>query len=353
MKCPGCFFPDAWDFFLLLSASFKNRHFPKPYFIFRGGKKSANYFWDNIKDALFSFDYNGFLLYFNIYFLMKKRCNSVKNCLSGEMMRIIRFLDDKGELWTGCDYHDGSAAVILNDIFGSYQVIEKRVAVKKILAPFTPAAILCIGLNYGMHAEEIGMPLPEHPVLFMKNPAAVTGAYGDIEIPKSCLDPLQVDYEVELGVVMARDVKNISVEEAPDHIYGYTCTNDISARRWQKHAGGGQWIRGKSFDTFCPMGPELVTADEIDNPQNLDMSCSLNGRIMQQSSTSDMIFSVAEIISRLSQSTTLLSGTLILTGTPSGVGFTRTPPVYLKPGDLLESSVSGVGKMKNQVVAEQ
>ncbi len=275
-------------------------------------------------------------------------------------MRIIRFLDDKGELFTGCDYHEDSATIISskisndisNDIFGNYRILEKRAKVKKILAPFKPVAILCIGLNYGMHAEETGMPLPEHPVLFMKNPAAVTGAYGNIEIPESCLDPLQVDYEVELGVVMGRDAKNIPLEEALNYVYGYTCANDISARRWQKHAGAGQWVRGKSFDTFCPIGPEVVTADEIEDPQNLEMECLLNGQIMQQSSTSDMIFSVAELIFRLSQSTTLLTGTLILTGTPSGVGFTRKPPVYLKPGDLLESSIKGVGNMMNRVVAE-
>ncbi len=161
-----------------------------------------------------------------------------------------------------------------------------------------------------------------------------------------------MDYEVELGVVMGRDAKNIPLEEALNYVYGYTCANDISARRWQKHAGAGQWVRGKSFDTFCPIGPEVVTADEVEDPQSLEMECLLNGQIMQQSSTSDMIFSVAELISRLSQSTTLLAGTLILTGTPSGVGFTRKPPVYLKPGDLLESSIKGVGNMMNRVVAE-
>ncbi len=268
---------------------------------------------------------------------------------TGEKMKIIRFLDDKGDLWSGCDYHDGMATVIANDIFGSYTILEKRVEVKKILAPFKPVAILCIGLNYRMHAEETGMPLPEHPVLFMKNPAAITSAYGDIEIPKSCLDPLQVDYEVELGVVIGKDAKNIPVDRSLEYVYGYTCANDVSARRWQKHSGGGQWVRGKSFDTFCPMGPELVTADEIKDPGNLNLECRLNGEVMQQGCTSDLIFSVADLISRLSQSTTLLAGTLILTGTPSGVGFARNPQVYLKPGDVLESSISGLGKMESSI----
>ena len=129
--------------------------------------------------------------------------------------------------------------------------------------------------------------------------------------------------------------------------------NDVSARRWQKHAGGGQWVKSKSFDTFCPMGPFLVTADEIDNPQNLNIECRLNGKKMQTGSTSDMIFPVAEIISFLSESTTLLPGTVILTGTPSGVGFTRKPPVYLKPGDILETKIIGIGKLENRVVAEE
>lgn len=268
-------------------------------------------------------------------------------------MRIIRFLDDGGNEWTGCADMEGSAAIITGDILGSFRVTEGRARIKTILAPLKPVAILCIGLNYRMHAQETGMDLPEHPVLFMKNPAAATGPYSDIEIPQSCIDPLQVDYEVELGVVIGRSGKNIKRERALEHVLGYTCANDLSARRWQKHGGGGQWVRAKSFDTFCPLGPALITADEISDPQNLNLTCTLNGQVMQTGSTSDMIFSVAELISRLSESMTLLAGTTILTGTPSGVGFTRSPPVYLKPGDLLKSSVSGVGEMVNRVISEK
>jgi len=268
-------------------------------------------------------------------------------------VRIIRFVGHDGNEWTGTGTMDDSAAIITGDIFGNFKVTEKRVKIKTILAPFQPVAILCIGLNYKMHAEESGMALPEHPILFMKNPAAVTGPYSNIEIPHSCLEPLQVDYEVELGVVIGRSGKNIKQERAIDHVLGYTCANDISARRWQKHGGGGQWVRGKSFDTFCPLGPNITTADEIDDPQDLELTCSLNGEVMQRGVTSDMIFPVAELISRLSQSTTIMAGTIILTGTPSGVGFTRTPPVYLKPGDLLKSTISVVGEMVNRVVSEK
>lgn len=267
-------------------------------------------------------------------------------------MHIIRFKDPQGTIHTGCDLQGSTAAVITGDLFGDHSISRDRVEVKTLLAPIMPSAILCIGLNYRMHAKETNMTLPEHPVLFMKNPGAVTGPQSDIQIPRSCMDPLQVDYEAELAVILKQPVKNIAVENALDAVLGYACANDVSARRWQKHAGGGQWVRGKSYDTFCPMGPAIVTADEIPDPGNLDIECRVNGAVMQQSSTSDMIFSVAEIISYLSQSTTLLPGTVILTGTPSGVGFARTPPVYLKPGDIVETRLAGLGEMRNPVVAE-
>lgn len=267
-------------------------------------------------------------------------------------MHIIRFEDPQGNTHMGCDFKDGSAAVILGDIFGDHSVSKDRVEVKTLLSPILPTAILCIGLNYRLHAKETNSELPKHPVLFMKNPAAVTGPYSQIEIPESCMDPLQVDYEAELAVVIGKTVKNVSVENALDTVLGYACANDVSARRWQKHGGGGQWVRGKSYDTFCPMGPAIVTADEIVDPGDLAIECLVNGTVMQQSSTSDLIFPVAEIISYLSQSTTLLPGTVILTGTPSGVGFARTPPVYLKPGDIVETRLEGLGELRNPVVAE-
>lgn len=266
-------------------------------------------------------------------------------------MRLMRFVGEDGEIYNGCDYQNGSAAILEGEIPGDFQSTGKRMVVQDILPPFQPVAIFCIGLNYKMHAAETGMELPRYPVVFMKNPASVTGAFSDIEIPRSCIDPLQVDYEVELGVVIGRPGKNIQREDALEHVFGYTCANDVSARRWQKHAGGGQWVRGKSFDTFCPIGPELITADEVPAPMELEIESRLNNEVMQHGETSDMIFSVAELIAFLSEDTTLLSGTLILTGTPSGVGFTRKPPVYLKPGDRLETIVKGVGHMINNIRA--
>jgi 2-keto-4-pentenoate hydratase/2-oxohepta-3-ene-1,7-dioic acid hydratase in catechol pathway len=268
-------------------------------------------------------------------------------------MRIVRCKGNEGQIFTGCQFNKTTATVIRGDIFSGIEVTNQKVVVKELLSPVKPAAILCIGLNYKLHAAETGASLPDYPVLFMKNPGAVTGAGANIQIPVSCLEPLQVDYEAELAVIIGKTAKNVKKEDALGYVLGYTCANDVSARIWQKHSGGKQWSRGKSFDTFCPLGPELVTADEIADPQKLSVECRLNGKVMQHASTSDMIFSVAEIIAFLSESTTLLPGTVILTGTPNGVGFTRNPPVFLKPGDVLETEIEGVGMMSNPVVAER
>lgn len=267
-------------------------------------------------------------------------------------MKIIRFKTTENKIRFGCDYDGVTASLADGDLFQGLTDTGKRVTVEEILPPLDPAAIFCIGLNYRAHAKEIGMDLPRYPVVFMKNPGAAAAHGDDIVLPASCLEKPEVDYEAELGVVMGTACKNVSPDSALDHVLGYTCANDISARRWQKHAGGGQWIKAKSFDTFCPFGPVLATPDEVPDPQALNLSSVLNGRTMQQSSTADMIFTVAQIISYLSQSATLLPGTLILTGTPEGVGFTRNPPVYLMPGDTLVTTVEGIGTLENSVVAE-
>lgn len=187
----------------------------------------------------------------------------------------------------------------------------------------------------------------------MKNLGAAAAHMDDIIIPVSCQDPAQVDYEAELCVVIKDKVKNVSVEHALECVLGYTCVNDISARDWQMNGGGNQWIKGKSFDTFCPLGPWIVTPDELTDPGKLEVECFLNGQQMQNGNTKDMLFSTAQLISYLSESATLLPGTLILTGTPSGVGFTRNPPVFLKPGDMLETKIEKIGTLQNQVVLEK
>lgn len=267
-------------------------------------------------------------------------------------MQILRFKGRDQRVYTGCDFEDGKASVIEGDILKEFINTGRRMEVVSFLPPLEPAAIICIGLNYRMHAKETGASLPEYPVMFMKNPGAAAAHGEQILLPPSCVDPPQVDYEAELAVVIGRKIKNANPAEALDAVMGYTCANDVSARRWQKHSGGGQWVRGKSFDTFCPFGPWVITADDIKDPQSLDIQCILNGQVMQAGNTSDMIFPVAEIISFLSRSTTLMPGTLILTGTPSGVGFTREPPVFLKKGDVVEVKIDRIGVLKNRVENE-
>lgn len=268
-------------------------------------------------------------------------------------MRMVRFLDEKGRECYGHNFRDGHAMLLEGHLFQGLQETGIRVSVKKLLAPLQPAAILCIGLNYRKHAVETGIKIPEYPVLFMKNPAAIADPGDPIVLPKVCVNPPQVDYEAELAAVIGKPARNVSAAKALDYVLGYTAGNDVSARWWQQHAGASQWIRGKSFDTFCPLGPELVTADEIPDPQNLQLRCILNNEVMQDGNTSDMIFSVAQLIAFLSEGTTLLPGTIILTGTPSGVGFVRQPPVFLKPGDVVSIEVEGIGMLTNPVVEEE
>lgn len=272
-------------------------------------------------------------------------------------MKIIRFLDENQQVHLGHDY-DGESAKMIEEGRGP---TEHRVRVGLLLSPIEPMAILCIGKNYADHANEMhdDLPgtsetaIPERPVLFMKNPGAVQRPGGEVVIPKICMDPPEVDYEAELGVVIGKNAKNVSEDEALDYVMGYTCVNDISARIWQKKRAGGQWVRGKSFDTFCPVGPALVTTDEIPDPQDLRVRSRVNGEVRQDGHTSKMIFNVRYLISELSKSMTLLRGTLLLTGTPSGVGAAMEPPVYLKEGDELVVEIEGIGVLKNRVVEEK
>ncbi len=221
----------------------------------------------------------------------------------------------------------------------------------KLLAPVVPSAILCIGLNYKKHAAESNSPLPKFPVLFVKSAGAVQDPEGTIFLPRR-LRSDKVDYEAELAVVIGRAAKNVSRENALDHVLGYTCANDVSARDWQKDGGGGQWCRGKSFDTFCPLGPVLVTPESLPDPHALRIAARVNGETLQDWTTGDMIFDVATIIEFLSSSNTLQPGTVILTGTPHGVGMARTPPRWLLPGDVAEIEIEKIGTLRNPVAEE-
>lgn len=234
---------------------------------------------------------------------------------------------------------------------GAVKITNERIEVGNILAPVEPKTIYCIGLNYRKHAEETGAKIPGHPVVFLKSPTAVQDPEGPIVLPRH-LRSDEVDFEVELAVVIGYECKNVSVAEALDYVLGYTIANDVSARDWQKTWGGSQWCRGKTFDTFCPLGPAMVTREDIKDPNNLTLLTRVNGVTMQESNTRDMIFSVAEIVSFLSGSTTLEPGTIILTGTPEGVGMGRKPPLYLKAGDVVELEIEGIGILRNPVVEE-
>ncbi len=265
-------------------------------------------------------------------------------------MKIVRFQDPAGNVHYGEWIKEWSALLIEKTVDGIYQVTDHVVAIDRLLAPVEPPSILCVGLNYRRHAEETGAKIPEHPVLFIKAVNALAHPGDPIVIPR--VAPGQVDCEGELAVVIGKSGKNIERRRALDHVLGYTCANDVSARRWQKEGGGNQWCRGKSFDTFCPLGPFLVTTDEIPDPNTLRISTTVNDEMVQDSTTADMIFDVPSLISFLSEGTTLLSGTVILTGTPQGVGFARNPQVFLKKGDRVAIEIERIGTLVNSVSEE-
>lgn len=265
-------------------------------------------------------------------------------------MRMVRFETSGGEVLYGEDQGSDQALELEGDPFAGFSLTGRTVAIERRLAPIEPVNIFCIGLNYRAHAKETGASLPENPVIFMKPTTALNHPEADIRLPACCLHGPEVDYEAELAVILGKAATNVSEAQALDHVLGYTCANDVSARRWQKHGGGGQWVKGKSFDSFCPLGPVLVTADEIPDPQSLRVRALLNGKQMQDGHTSDMIFPVARLIHLLSQDTTLLPGTVILTGTPPGVGFVRKPPVFLLNGDAIAIEIERIGVLKNRVI---
>lgn len=218
----------------------------------------------------------------------------------------------------------------------------------RLLAPINhPEKVICIGTNYAEHAREMGGEPPSIPVVFNKFPSTIIGPEDEVILPSISN---KVDFEAELVVVIGREGRQIPREHAMEYVFGYCCGNDISARDWQKEKPGGQWLLGKTFDTFAPLGPFLVTPDDIRDPHSMKIQLRLNGQTMQDSSTDQLIFSIDFLISHLSQFTTLKPGDLIFTGTPPGVGAGRKPPLFLKPGDQLEVEIEGIGILKNHVV---
>jgi 2-keto-4-pentenoate hydratase/2-oxohepta-3-ene-1,7-dioic acid hydratase in catechol pathway len=211
-----------------------------------------------------------------------------------------------------------------------------------------PPKVICIGLNYRDHAAESNLPIPETPTVFCKFPTAVIGHGHPIVLPKASTKP---DYEAEFAVVIGRGGRHIAEADWRDHVFGYTILNDVSARDFQMATS--QWMIGKTFDTFCPMGPGIVTADEVEDPHNLHIALTINGEKLQDSNTRNLIFGIPKLIAFLSSVFTLEPGDIISTGTPAGVGFARKPPRWLKPGDEVAVTVQGVGTLINPVVAEK
>jgi 2-keto-4-pentenoate hydratase/2-oxohepta-3-ene-1,7-dioic acid hydratase in catechol pathway len=266
-------------------------------------------------------------------------------------MKIIRHLTPQGPAHAALQ-PDGRVHRIEGDLFGDFRVLKDIVKPGKLLAPVAPVNILAIGMNYRKHAEEGGRKVPDRPVLFLKATNTVQNPGDPIEIPLK-LASSEVDFECELAVVIGRRCKNVGRDQALDYVLGYTCANDVSARDWQQRWGGGQFSQGKSFDTFCPLGPMLVTRDEIPNPNELQIRTTLNGQVLQDWNTRDMVFDVPALIEFLSGSKTLLPGTVILTGTPHGVGFARRPPVFMQAGDIVSIDIERIGTLTNPVANER
>lgn len=263
-------------------------------------------------------------------------------------MQLIRFLF-KGRVLSGVRLDDDNAQLIDGDFLTGFEKVPVMARIEKLLPPIVPTNILCIGLNYRAHAAESNSPIPQHPVLFMKNSNALNTPYGDIELPDNSA---QVDYEAELAIVIGKDTRKVSREQAMESVLGYCVANDVSARDWQRELArsGTQWCRAKSFDGFCPLGPWITTRDEVPHANNLRIRSMLNGQTMQDSNTCDMIFDVPTLIESLSSTMTIAAGTVILTGTPQGVGFARKPPVFMKRGDVLRTEIEALGHLENKIV---
>ena len=260
-------------------------------------------------------------------------------------MRIARFVTDDGQVHCGRLVDEQHAEPLIGSVFAeTLQFESAAVPLARLLAPIEPPNIFAIGRNYSAHVKETGARVPDKPLIFMKPTTALLAPKGTIRLPEPAPD--EVDFEAELVIIIGRTARCVSEADALDYVLGYTCANDISARDCQRN--DKQWPRAKGFDTFCPLGPWLVTRDEMD-PQNVAVRSRLNGTVMQDSNTSFMMHSCERLISYLSHQFTLLPGTLLLTGTPEGVGFARTPPVFLQPGDRIEVEIEGIGTLRNDV----
>jgi 2-keto-4-pentenoate hydratase/2-oxohepta-3-ene-1,7-dioic acid hydratase in catechol pathway len=276
--------------------------------------------------------------------ILKRRTENIKN------MKIARVISKSGQIVNGALIDNDRLHRVEGDIFkGDLQVTDETIEVDKWLEPVEPKVIICVAANYRAHIKEsdLKMKTPDYPIFFMKNISAANAHLEPIRLPQVCDD--EVDFEGELAIVISKKCLNVSKQDAMDYVLGYTVSNDVSARIWQLEKGGGQWCRGKGFDGFCPLGPYLVTKDELGSASNLSIKTLLNGQVVQDGNTNLMIFDIPTLISFISQDTTLLPGTVILTGTPAGVGWARNPKLLLKKGDTISVEIEKIGMLINPV----
>jgi 2-keto-4-pentenoate hydratase/2-oxohepta-3-ene-1,7-dioic acid hydratase in catechol pathway len=262
-------------------------------------------------------------------------------------MKLARYVSDTGQRGVGRLVGERTAEPLVGELFGELTFAAQAVRVRQWLPPIDPPNIFAIGRNYRGHVEETKARVPERPLVFIKATTTLNAHESNIVLPASAPD--EVDFEAELAIIIGRPARRVAEDAALGYVLGYTCANDVSARDCQR--SDQQWARAKSFDTFCPLGPWMVSADELD-PERCAIRSRVNGRAMQEANTSEMIFSCRRLISYLSHQFTLLPGTVILTGTPEGVGMARQPPVYLRAGDRVEVEIEGIGTLSNPVVRE-
>mmetsp|Transcript_1912 Transcript_1912/g.6377 ORF Transcript_1912/g.6377 Transcript_1912/m.6377 type:complete len:282 (+) Transcript_1912:40-885(+) len=269
------------------------------------------------------------------------------------MVRFGRFRDAEGAVSYGISQGDGSFTYAEGCPFqGTLKDTGRKATVAKFLPPVEAQELLCIGLNYRSHADELKLPYPKNPVVFLKPRTCAVGHGAEVAKPRITE---KMDYEVELAVVIGKECKDVTAEEALDYVLGYTCANDLSTRDWQKHPemAGSQWCRSKMFDGFAPLGPVLATKDDIPDPHTLRLQSFVNGAPMQDSTTADLIFNIPQLVSFLSIGSTLLPGTVILTGTPFGVAEGRNPPNYLQPGDQVAVEIEKIGRLECSIVPDR
>ncbi|RFN54241.1 fumarylacetoacetate hydrolase [Fusarium flagelliforme] len=278
------------------------------------------------------------------------------------IQRLVRFVSkDDGAIYYGAANETLQKAKALspgNPFSPETEVDNHEHEIEKLLCPVDinhARSVVCIGLNYTDHAEEAKMPIPKVPVVFFKPVTALTGPYDDLVLPRTSWEKGRLDYESELVIVIGKKASRVSKDNALDYVFGYTAGNDVSNRAWQlePHLGGGQWCYSKCFDSSAPIGPAIVSKDILGSAVGLGIRGTLNDSRLQDGNTNNMIFSVAEIVSFLSQGMTLLPGTLIFTGTPAGVGFGKRPQIEMKEGDITRVEIDGIGGIANKVVYEQ